>query len=185
MGYYITLADSRFTVDAKYAEKVSQELENHWYESIINESGCIDAIIFNGEKLGDAFEMFQRIAPMVDEGSYLQISGENGDLWRWVFIDGECYEIDAIITWPESSADAPPKIVDGDAIFLACQSQAGYCPVCGNALSEYGTCEIEEWSVEYPWTCEKCGHMGFEYGNIEFDGHKVLSYTPPENGGVS
>ena len=101
MSYYMTLIDSYFTVPARYAQEVTRELTDYCYEGDDDEAGNIAAIGFNGENPGDTFEMFQRIAPMVDDGCYLEFSGEDGSLWRWVFKNGKCHEINAMITWPE------------------------------------------------------------------------------------
>ena len=105
MSYYIQLTDCQFTVDARYAKQIAAELADYWYEGIFDENGNIVEISFNGEKLRDEFEMFQRIAPMVDDGCFLQVSGEDGSLWRWVFKNGKCYGIDALITWPDIPAE--------------------------------------------------------------------------------
>lgn len=45
-------------------------------------------IDFDGEKIGDDELFFGIIAPHVAVGSYIEMVGEDGDRWRWVF-DGE------------------------------------------------------------------------------------------------
>jgi len=52
-------------------------------------------------KLWDHDEMCKQIAPYVEDGSYIEMSGEDGAMWRWVFKHGECHEISAVITWPD------------------------------------------------------------------------------------
>jgi len=186
MGYNMYLGESIFTVDAQYAQEVAKELEDYWYEGIFDEAGNIESIGFNGDRLSNEFEMFERIAPMVDDGCYLQMSGDCGDLWRWVFYDGSCYQIDAVITWPEIARgdedEAAFSMDDGDAIFSSTQSQKGRCPVCGSDDLEYGSFKVIEDFIQYPWKCPVCAHEGFEYGAITFDGHRVLSYVDPVAG---
>lgn len=55
------------------------------------ESDGIDNIEFYGEKLGDDAEVFAAIAPYVEPDSYIQMQGEDGYIWRWVF-DGKTVE---------------------------------------------------------------------------------------------
>lgn len=65
-----------------------------------NVEGEIVDIQFNGEKLsGDELEIFEVIAPYVDEGSFIEMHGENNDMWRWVFEGGKCKEIHPEIKW--------------------------------------------------------------------------------------
>lgn len=64
-----------------------------------NENGDIFYLYFNGEKLGDDEEIFNAIAPAVEDGSFIEMQGENGYLWRWVFQDGKCREIAAKVIW--------------------------------------------------------------------------------------
>lgn len=62
--------------------------------------GKINGIQFNGEKLsGDEISVFKAIAPFVDEGSYIEMNGEEGARWRWIFQDGDCIEKHPEIIW--------------------------------------------------------------------------------------
>jgi hypothetical protein len=45
--------------------------------------------------------LLEAIAPYVDEDSFIEFSGEESDLWRFVFKNGKVYEISPTITWPE------------------------------------------------------------------------------------
>lgn len=54
---------------------------------------------FTGEKLGDEEILFDAIAPYVKKGSFIEMSGEEGERWRWVF-DGKTHqESHPTITW--------------------------------------------------------------------------------------
>ena len=53
-----------------------------------DKDGNINYIGFDSEKLGDEPVLFEAIAPFVKNGSYIEMSGEDGNIWRWVF-DGE------------------------------------------------------------------------------------------------
>ena len=54
---------------------------------------------FEGEKLGDDYELFCALAPYIEDGSYIEMSGEDGCLWRWVFENEKCKEIYPTIIW--------------------------------------------------------------------------------------
>ena len=52
-------------------------------------TGAVTDIWFAGEKLGDDETLFQAIAPWVKDGSFIEMMGEDGAFWKWVFQDGE------------------------------------------------------------------------------------------------
>ena len=52
-----------------------------------------------GEKLWDQREFLSVIAEFCNEGSYIEISGECGDRWRWLVKDGQLYEVNPSIDW--------------------------------------------------------------------------------------
>ena len=56
-----------------------------------DEEDNIDSIYFQGEKSGDDDLLFNAIAPYVRAGSYIQMCGEDGTIWRFTF-DGEIHE---------------------------------------------------------------------------------------------
>lgn len=59
----------------------------------------ITTLLLENEKMGQELLLFQALAPFVDEGSYIEIQGECGDVWRWIFKDGECIEKQGKITF--------------------------------------------------------------------------------------
>jgi len=50
-------------------------------------------------KAGDDLKIFQAIAPWVRSGSYVEMLGDGGYHWRWVFNRGECIVVKAEITF--------------------------------------------------------------------------------------
>lgn len=62
-------------------------------------AGDIVGIDLTYDKLWFDYDMFQAIAPYVEDGSYIEISGEDGELWRWCFKNGKCLEIYPKIVW--------------------------------------------------------------------------------------
>lgn len=55
---------------------------------------------FLGEKSGDDLTMFCAIAPFVRAGDYIEMDGEDGARWRWVFDGATCHEVTPHVTWP-------------------------------------------------------------------------------------
>lgn len=88
-------------------EKVAQatnieEAFNAWRWIIeLDANDDIINIQFRGEKLGDDKDLFDCIAQYVKEGSYIQMVGEDGEIWRWVFRNKQCIEVAAVLTFPE------------------------------------------------------------------------------------
>jgi hypothetical protein len=59
-----------------------------WEAGLDEETGDVVHLNFQGEKMGEDEELWKAIAPFVESGSYLQISGEDGATWRWCFKGG-------------------------------------------------------------------------------------------------
>ena len=122
MGYYARSTDSNmnFTGDAEEkafaaclaSPEVLELLTDHHgnykpedFKTLedICESVGFDEWFWQRDKYREEWFMplLESIAPFVDEGSFLEFSGEEADLWRFVFKDGKVYEISPEITWPE------------------------------------------------------------------------------------
>jgi len=52
----------------------------------------INEIQFEGEKLGDDLVLFKALAPYVEDDSFIEMHGEDGNTWRWSFCNGKCEE---------------------------------------------------------------------------------------------
>jgi len=101
MGYCIQQLGSQFFVDAQVADPVADLLMDYHYRPSFDCEGNIDGVEFSAEKLHDEFGMFQKIAPFVRDGSFIEMKGEDYLIWRWLFRGGTCHEIDPL--WPEPS----------------------------------------------------------------------------------
>lgn len=80
------------------AKSLKDALEEFGYDTIEDERE-LEIFDFMNEKLGDEFDMFQAIASVVEEGSYIEMYGEDGDTWRWVFENGKCIEKRPKVEW--------------------------------------------------------------------------------------
>jgi hypothetical protein len=125
MGYYINQVGSNFCIKAKNIQPAFKALKGHFIEtgdaSWINANEVINAktfqeameacrwdvnskvdiceIQFNGEKLGDEETILNVIAPYVEAGSYIEMSGEEDSRWRWSFDGQRVTEVDAEIDY--------------------------------------------------------------------------------------
>lgn len=75
--------------------KTLQEAMNEcrWeFQTNGGDNGDFDVIEFNGEKLGEDELIFSAIAPFVKDGSFIEMEGEDGSLWKWIFNDGKVKE---------------------------------------------------------------------------------------------
>lgn len=127
MGYYISQMESEFEMKKENADKALEALKNllqekkqiGWsrYEKVkncktledamneclwtldTNDNGDYDDILFEGEKSGSDEVILSAIAPFVENNSYIQMMGEDGEIWRWIFVNGELMEKYATITF--------------------------------------------------------------------------------------
>lgn len=141
MGYYIEqvggsielpLRNANFAVDAIKKWMRDERKMDDWnrYDKIedlaveFNMIATFNTDLFEylidneGEKLWDQREFLSVIAEFCNEGSYIEISGECGDIWRWVVKDGQLYEVNPSIDWSpdaievENIAHAKSQILD-------------------------------------------------------------------------
>jgi hypothetical protein len=123
MGYCMDLMELNFKFKDGKDEQILEAIKSAinsgkvtaWvHESTINNTkNYIDALyecgweydeehhilFFNGEKLGDDYNLFCAIAPYVENGSYIQMIGEDDDIWKWTFENGKCHEVTPAIIW--------------------------------------------------------------------------------------
>lgn len=122
MGYYIKQRNTQFVIRKKNFEKVIEAINKlepgGWVSSeaqtskdieevfeawrwnvYMDQKGNIVNIDFNGEKAGDDSKLFHAVAPYVEDGSFIEMSGEEGEIWRWTFRDGEMIEEGCELCW--------------------------------------------------------------------------------------
>ena len=129
MGYCMNLCECDFFIEAKNKKKalkglkelakkeknlswvcndviiesmdLEEALEEIRFEAELDEKKNVVGLDFTGEKLGQETKIFNAMAQFVKAGSYIQMYGEDGDKWRWVFDGKECKWVNPILTWPE------------------------------------------------------------------------------------
>ena len=102
MAYNMSMRKSRFFVASK---NVGRFLAIMWkkaaYDYVFDAEGNITMIRFTGCQLGDEQKLFQAAAKYIEDGSFLEMYGADGDLWRWVFKNGQCRSVYPQCTWEE------------------------------------------------------------------------------------
>ena len=61
--------------------------------------GDIVYLDFTGEKMAEEEDMFRAIAPWIEPGCFVEISGEEDARWRWVFNGKTMYETNCVMDW--------------------------------------------------------------------------------------
>jgi len=81
------------------AETLVDALTEWRWKAILSDSGDIDEVEFDGEKLGNDDVLWQALAPFVEPGSVIYCHGEDGTDWRWTFKDGVFEEETKLSIW--------------------------------------------------------------------------------------
>lgn len=125
MGYYISQREADFTIkkenfpavlkiikglelggwctDIPKNADIKEAFECWRWEVDYDSHGNISSIYFTGEKhSGDEEGFLKAIAPYVEAGSYIEMSGEEGEIWRWVFDGHNCEEVTAGLDWEDN-----------------------------------------------------------------------------------
>jgi len=101
MSYTASLVSSKFNVDGIHFGKVLKHLEYEGFVPKYDYDGNITEIDFVADYIGDPGSMFSKIAPYVKDGSYIEMRGEDGYHWKYIFSDGKCKEVTAKVSWEE------------------------------------------------------------------------------------
>jgi hypothetical protein len=60
-----------------------------------DKEGNIINVEYEGGKLGEDEEIWGVFAPFIRSGSFIEMEGEDGECWRWVFDGKECHHVPA------------------------------------------------------------------------------------------
>lgn len=81
------------------SETLEEAMKEWAWELILDDNGNVDDIDFIGEKIGDDLILFEAIAPYIEKDSYIEMYGEDGYRWRWIFDGEKCKEIYPETIW--------------------------------------------------------------------------------------
>lgn len=90
MGYCVQMTASAFSVSTENTGRVLAIMKKYPYRFELDNDGNISGIPHIGCCLSDEYSAFQKAAQYILNGSYIEMRGEDGDRWRWVFQDGVC-----------------------------------------------------------------------------------------------
>jgi len=123
MGYGISFRDSSLAISKDNLGPALDALIAHDPEIFTGASDLSDAlqsidweldykhnwIGFTGDRYRESHERaFAVIAPFVESGSYIEMVGQEGEIWRWVFDNGCLYEQEAVIAWSGKRSEIKP-----------------------------------------------------------------------------
>ena len=83
----------------KEMDNISSVLDHWRYHPYQDDDGNIIDVAFSGDKIGQEFELFKVIAPFVEKDSFIEMIGEDGGRWRWIFDGNTCKEVMAKYVW--------------------------------------------------------------------------------------
>jgi len=72
------------------SRSIHEALEEWRWNTVIDEDRNIVYLRFTGQKSGSDLHMFKAIAEFVEPGSYIEMAGEDGAIWRWFFNGVTC-----------------------------------------------------------------------------------------------
>lgn len=81
-------------------------LQDNGYFAAFDEKGNVCEICHETYKWREDNDFFDVFARFVEKGSYIEMAGEDGQLWRMVFDGEHCREVYPTILWPEECAPA-------------------------------------------------------------------------------
>lgn len=142
-----TFFDMWGSVDAaNNASTMEEFLEEARWKYTLDGDQNIVGVEFQGEKLGDDEHFFNAMAPHVKSGSYIQMHGEDGDVWRWVFNGETCVCVYPKVTWgteePEGPAFTGKQILIPDG---SLPPPPGFSFVPGNDFSSVDVSGLRIW----------------------------------------
>ena len=97
------LASRRFSwIDSETvlkAQTLSEALAEWRWDCSKGSNGDLRDVTFAGDKLGDDEDLWFNLAPFIEHGGFIEMRGEDDDLWRWVFWRGEMRTEYPTIIW--------------------------------------------------------------------------------------
>jgi len=81
------------------AETLADAFAAWRWEAEESADGSIVGLAFMGEKPGDEDMLFAALAPFVGSGSYIEMVGDDGLMWRWVFQAKGVYKVPGTVSF--------------------------------------------------------------------------------------
>ena len=78
---------------------VKAAFEDARYDAILSKKGYYYIREFIGQKLWDDERFWKKLAPLIVDGSYIVVTGEDHARWKWKFKDGKMETKHAAYSW--------------------------------------------------------------------------------------
>ena len=75
--------------------------------------GNLSDIVFTGEKAGNEDDLFETIAPFVEQGSSVSFYEEDNSIWQYCFDGKQCWDESPLLIWPEN----PKPLKKGQSVY--------------------------------------------------------------------
>jgi hypothetical protein len=85
--------------DLQTASSLEEMLKWWRWQPKTDSDGNIVKVQFDGEKAGDDMYLWTALAPFIEADSFIEMQGEDGALWRWVFDGSSVKEVAAKVVW--------------------------------------------------------------------------------------
>ena len=73
----------------EHLESLEDAMSDFGYIPEYDEDGSIDGFEYDGKCLRGDYEFWTALAPFVEEGCYLEVEGDDLEIWRWKFRNGK------------------------------------------------------------------------------------------------
>lgn len=112
MGRYIqTLSNSKFFVPSEHVGRFMACTSERPLKLGFDKDGNINKASYEGYEPWD-WDGLKKAAPYIQDGSFLEFSGEEGGRFRLVFHDGKMREVSAKLTWEDPVDERVEKALE-------------------------------------------------------------------------
>ena len=73
----------------EYLKSLEDAMSDFGYIPEYDEEGSINGFEYEGKCLRGDYEFWTALAPYVEEGCYLEVEGDDLEIWRWKFRNGK------------------------------------------------------------------------------------------------
>lgn len=90
----------------EHLESLEDAMSDFGYIPEYDENGSIDGFEYEGKCLRGDYEFWTALAPFVVEGCYLEVEGDDLEIWRWKFRNGKVIVQYPTFLWDDDEEEA-------------------------------------------------------------------------------
>lgn len=91
---------AEFGSDSSDMKDIKAIFEDQWFEVGFNDDGDLYWVDFPYEKYRDEGDFIEMLVPWIENGSYMDFTGEDGALWRISVYNHKYYETSWVVMYP-------------------------------------------------------------------------------------